>query len=98
MPYPCPFLLRNIPENKRDDVKSDLKDIKIKKLENELNFYKSIFKTHYNSAVYNLRIKTIQGEKVWIDRTNIVTDQLLLRKLDLDEEVIEWKIPVRCER
>jgi len=98
MPYSCPFLLRNIPEKKRNDVKSDLKDIKIKELENELMFYKSIFKTHRNSAVFNLRIKSINGEKIWIDRISIVTDYPLLKKLDIDKEVIEWKTPVRCER
>ena len=98
MPYPCPFLLRNIPENKRENVKSDLKDLKIKELENELDFYKSIFTTHRNSAVFNLRIKTINNKKIWIDRISIVTDYLLLNKLDVDKEVIEWKTPVRCER
>ena len=29
----------------------------IKSLKDELNFYKSLFKTHNNSAVFNLKIK-----------------------------------------
>ena len=68
------------------------------KIEKELEFYKSIFSTHRNSAVFNLRIKTINGEKIWIDQIKITTEYELLNLLDEDDEVKEWKIPVRCER
>lgn len=68
------------------------------KIEKELDFYKSIFSTHRNSAVFNLRIKTINDEKIWIDKIKITTDYPLLNCLDEDDEVKEWKTPVRCER
>tara|TARA_Y100000996_G_C22145694_1_gene488187 strand:+ start:157 stop:465 length:309 start_codon:yes stop_codon:yes gene_type:complete len=68
------------------------------KIQKELEFYQSIFKTHINSAIFNLRIKTINGEKIWIDKIKIYTDYDLLNKLDEDEEVKEWKKPIRCER
>ena len=68
------------------------------KIQKELEIYQSIFKTHINSAIFNLRIKTINGEKIWIDKIKIYTDYDLLNKLDEDEEVKEWKKPIRCER
>ena len=64
------------------------------KIQKELEFYQSIFKTHINSAIFNLRIKTINGEKIWIDKIKIYTDYDLLNKLDEDEEVKEWKKPI----
>jgi hypothetical protein len=68
------------------------------KLEEELNFYKSIFSTHSNSAIFNLRIKTINDQKIWVDKIKITTDYQLLYRLDEDDEIKEWKKPVRCER
>ena len=88
-----PFLLRNLPKGQRENVKNE---IRIKELEEELAFYKSIFKTHNNSAVFNLRVKTINGEKIWIDKIKIPTEYTLLNRLDEDDEVREWKTPVRC--
>ena len=88
-----PFLLRNLPKGQREKVKNELR---IKELEEELKFYKSIFTTHRNSAVFNLRIKTINGEKIWIDKIKISTEYNLLNSLDEDDEVREWKTPVRC--
>ena len=41
---------------------------------------KLIFKTHTNSAVFNLRIKSIHGERIWIDKIKIPTDYKLLTK------------------
>ena len=89
----APFLLRNLPKSQRENVKNELR---IKELEEELEFYKSIFKTHRNSAVFNLRIKTINGEKIWIDKIKISTEYNLLNSLDEDDEIREWKTPVRC--
>ena len=76
---------------------------KLKSVENELatvkedlEFYKSIFKTHRNSAIFNLRIKSINGERLWVDKVR--ADYSLKIQLDPDEETIEWLKPVRCER
>jgi hypothetical protein len=95
MTNPYPFLLRNLPDGQRELTK---KEFKIKELEDELNFYKSIFSSYRNSAIFNLRIKKINGTKVWIDKLNVYSDHQLLHSLDLDEEVEEWKKPVRCSR
>ena len=62
----------------------------------ELNFYKSIFKTHRNSVVYNLYIKYKDKQRLWIDK--IRTDNYYLKQLDEDDDIIEWLKPVRCER
>ena len=67
----------------------------IDELKKELDFYKSLFKTHNNSCLFNLHIKTINGEKVWIDR---VRDTHRFHELDKDKEVKEWIKPVKCER
>ena len=92
-----PFLIRNLPDNKKEEAKNDINMIDtIHNLQNELDFYKSIFKRNTNSAIFNLSIKTINGERVWYDR---VMDRIrLLYLLDEDEEVIEWKKPIKCER
>lgn len=71
---------------------------KNEKLKNDLNFYKSIFKTHGNSAVFNLRIKSINNKRLWVDKVKIHADYNLLNSLDIDNEVIEWKKPIKCER
>jgi hypothetical protein len=72
-----------------------LKMSDINQLQKELDFYKSIFKSHQNSCVFNLRIKTIKGEKVWVD---YILDTDSLHLLDKDSEVIDWLKPVKCER
>jgi len=66
-----------------------------KKLKEELEFYKSLLISHKNSCIFNLHIKTINGEKVWIDR---VRDSQRFRELDIDDEVREWLQPIKCER
>ena len=66
--------------------------------ENVSVFYKSIFQTHSNSAVFNLKIKTIDGERLWVDKVKIHTDYQLLNSLDKDDEVLEWMKPIPCER
>jgi len=62
----------------------------------DLDFYKSIFKTHRNSVVYNLYIKYKDKQRLWIDK--IRTDKYELTQLDEDKDIIEWLKPVRCER
>ena len=62
----------------------------------ELEFYKSIFKTHRNSVVYNLYIKYKDKQRLWIDK--IRTDKYELQQLDEDKDIIDWLKPVRCER
>ena len=65
-------------------------------VQNDLEFYKSIFKTHENSAVFNLRIKSINGQRLWVDKVN--ADHSLKKQLDPDEETVEWLQPIKCER
>ena len=67
-------------------------------LKEELEFYKSIFKTHRNSAIFNLRIKTIDGKKIWIDKILERCNRKLILSLDQDNETKEWLEYVRCER
>ena len=65
-------------------------------LKAELDFYKSLFKTRRNSCIFNLKIKKMNGENVWVDRVRDQREDFL--KLDMDEEVEEWLKPIRCER
>ena len=67
-------------------------------LKKDLEFYKSIFQTHSNSAVFNLKIKTIDGERLWVDKVKIYSDHQLLNSLDKDDEVLESLKPIPCER
>ena len=76
---------------KLESVENELATVK-----EELEFYKSIFKTHGNSAVFNLRIKSINGKRLWVDKVR--ADYSLKIQLDPDEETIEWLQPIRCER
>ena len=76
---------------KLESVENELATVK-----EDLEFYKSIFKTHRNSAIFNLRIKSINGERLWVDKVR--ADYSLKIQLDPDEETIEWLKPVRCER
>lgn len=80
------------------DPTDDLNDCKnkLKKCSEELELYKSIFKTHRNSAVFNLKIKKKDNKPVWVDR--IHADRNYLLSLDTDDEILEWLKPVRCER
>ena len=65
-------------------------------IENKLKFYKSIFKTHRNSVVFQLKIKKKDGKPVWVDR--IRNERSFIETLDRDSEIEEWLKPVRCER
>lgn len=62
---------------------------KNKELQKELEFMNKIFDNYY-SAVSNLRIKTIKGEKIWIDSVSISNKPDLLFQLDKDKEVNDW--------
>ena len=64
-------------------------------LEEELKFYKSIFVSHFESRVSNLRIKKKDGNKLWVDK---VKDFEIFKDLDKDPDVIEWLKPIRCSR
>ena len=68
---------------------------RIIELEKDLEFYKSIMKMR-NSCIYNLHIKTINGERVWVDRVLHHREDFL--QLDMDPQVEEWLKPVKCER
>ena len=76
---------------KLESVENELVTVK-----DDLEFYKSIFMTHPNSAVFNLRIKSINGKRLWVDKVN--ADHSLKKQLDPDEETVEWLQPIKCER
>ncbi len=83
-----------------DKIKNTEKNFEnqIEELNKELEFYKSVFKTHSNSAVFNLRIKTLNGKKIWIDKVRQRCDRQLILSLEQDDETREWLEHVRCER
>ena len=64
-------------------------------LNQELEFYKSIMKMN-NSCIYNLRIKTKNGKRIWVDFISGKYQDIL--ELDDDEEIREYLQPVNCER
>tara|TARA_Y100001958_G_scaffold130598_1_gene99531 strand:+ start:2794 stop:3429 length:636 start_codon:yes stop_codon:yes gene_type:complete len=68
----------------------------ISELREELEFYKSVFKSHRNSLVSQVKIKTLNGKKVWID--HIRDDKKLIESLDRDAEIEEWLKPIKSER
>lgn len=80
-------------ENLKLKNEIDLLNLQIKNLDDENKFYKSLFKTHRNSAVYNLYIKFKRGKRVWVDPTRQNNDEL--SQLDKDDEVNEWLMPVK---
>ena len=77
-----------------DDL-NDCKD-KLKKCSEELELYKSIFKTHRNSVVFNLKIKKKNDKPVWVDR--IHDDREYILSLDSADEIIDRLTPDRCAR
>jgi len=81
-------------EESNTETMESLKE-RIVKLEEDLEFYKSIMKMR-NSCIYNLHIKKINGERVWVDR--VLHHREVFLKLDRDPQVDEWLKPVRCER
>ena len=89
--YPSVIKIIDALNAENDKLQNELNHTK-----EELNFYKSIFKTHRNSVVYNLYIKYKGKQRLWIDK--IKTDYYELKQLDEDEDIKEWLKPVRCER
>ena len=81
-------------------ISLSLKNVELEKenqkLKEELDFYKSLFETRRNSCIFNLKIKTINGEKVWVDRVRDQREDFII--LDKDDEVEEWLKPIKCER
>ena len=90
-----PFLIRNIPENNKNEMKLVKQNMLLRE---EIEFYKSIFKTHYNSAVFNLRIKKRNNKKIWVDKVLDRCERKFILSLDQDDETKEWLKHVRCER
>ena len=89
--YPSMIKIVEALNEENDKLQRELNSTK-----EDLNFYKSIFKTHRNSVVYNLYIKYKDSKRLWIDK--IKTDKYELTQLDEDEDIIEWLKPIRCER
>tara|TARA_B100000902_G_C27242797_1_gene880953 strand:- start:803 stop:1105 length:303 start_codon:yes stop_codon:yes gene_type:complete len=89
--YPSMIKIVEALNEENDKLQNELDSTK-----DELDFYKSIFKTHRNSVVFNLYIKYKNGKRLWIDK--IRTDKYYLEQLDEDEDIKEWLKPVRCER
>ena len=81
-------------EDSNAETMESLKE-RILELERDLEFYKSIMEMG-NSCIYNPHIKTINGERVWVDRVLHQREDFL--KLDKDPQVEEWLKPVKCER
>ena len=69
---------------------------KIRELEDELLFYKSIFNSHRGSVVFNLYRKKKCGKDIWIDKIRCNKEELL--ELDRDEDIEEWLKPIKCGR
>ena len=82
-------------ENENIKLKKELNLLKLENenLDTEIKFYKSLFKTHRNSAVYNLYIKFKRGKRVWVDPTR--QSNYEISQLDEDDEVNEWLMPVK---
>jgi uncharacterized protein (UPF0297 family) len=102
-----PFLIRNLPKNKRNEyyqnnniVSLNKENLSLREEINELkflvDFYQSLWKTHSDSVIFNLNIKYINGDPLWIDR--IKCDRNNLLRLDMDDEIEEWLKPIKCER
>ena len=91
-----PFIVGNLPKKIQKQTRDEINLINNNiDLKNDLHFYKSIFDTHMQSAVFNLCIKKKIGKKVWIDK---IRECHILHQLDEDPEVLEWLKPIKCER
>lgn len=91
--------LKNVELQKQIDELKKQNNILFKEnklINDELIFYKSIFKTHRKSVIFNLKQKFKKGERVWIDRRFCDRNDIL--DLDQDDETREWLKPIRCER
>ena len=91
--------LQNVELEKQvEQLQQEIINLKLDKktLKDDLQFYKSLFKTHRNSVVFNLTIKFKNNKKIWIDHIQCDKNELL--DLDIDDEVLEWLKPVKCSR
>ena len=78
-----------------EQEKNELRD-KIRDIERDLKLYKSLFETHYNSCLFNMRIKYLKGEQVWVDPTRDTCEYI--SNLDVDDDIKGWLKPTKCER
>jgi hypothetical protein len=79
-----------------DEASSISLEEEIEELKEELELYKSLFKSHRNSVIFNLTIKKKTGKSVWVD--HVRDDREYLLSLDRDSDVEEWLKPVRPSR
>jgi hypothetical protein len=86
------------PNNSLTNLENEIKELILERdiYKKQVEFYKSLFITHRNSVVFNLKIKKRNGKKVWTDR--ICDNRSFIESLDKDEEVEEWLKPTKCER
>jgi len=71
----------------KQETKQTKQEASYEDLEAENKFLRSFMDSHYSSMVNNLRIKSKQGQPVWIDVQSASLRDL--RELDEDEEVSE---------
>jgi hypothetical protein len=67
---------------------------KILSLEEELAFIKRLWTHHSMSMVCDMKIKTKDGKKVWVNVRDITHKELL--GLDQDDDVREWISDTLC--
>ena len=80
----------------KDETDNKTSISELEELKKELEFYKSLFKTHQNSVVFNLNIKKKDGKNVWVDP--IMDKREYLESLDKDKDVLSWLEPVKPSR
>ena len=83
----------SLKERLKEDELPYLKQ-RVSDLEDELQFLKSLWTKHPMSIVYQMRIKTRDGEKVWVNIRDVTLSELTV--LDQDDEVREWIADCRC--
>jgi hypothetical protein len=67
---------------------------RVTELEDELQFLKSLWTKHPMSVVYQMRIKTRNGQKVWVNTRDVTLAELMT--LDHDDEIQGWIDDCRC--
>ena len=67
---------------------------RVTELEDELQFLKSLWTKHSMSVVYQMHIKTRNGQKVWINVRDATLAELVT--LDHDDEIQRWIDDCRC--
>lgn len=86
--------LETVKNSKELDINEMVEENEI--LKQELEFYKSLFKTHSGSCVFNLSIKKKNGTNVWVD--HVRDPNSYIESLDKDKEVMGWLEPVKPSR